>query len=166
MDPVIIIDNVFSENHLENFEKQVKDFNKQGEWFNWDKYGDTNTYCWILINRASTYYDISRLRGYEVWTHHNTKPAGDLDGGSHYDKDEYRWANNKVLSFPVCSLVFYLQAENVVNGELIVKDISIKPKRNRLVIFGPGNKHRVKDFQGNRFSVNINPWNRKLEEYN
>ena len=41
----------------------------------------------------------------------------------------------------------------------------ITPKQNRLVIFGPGRKHYVQDFTGDRFSVNINPWNRLLEEY-
>lgn len=166
MKPVIILDDVFSEGDLIELDSVGKNINKQGEWHKWDKYGNTiYTYYWLLVHKASSYYDIQKVKGIEVWTHDNSRPTADMNGGWHYDKDEYRWSSNKILSFPVCSLVFYLEAENLSGGNLLFRDISIKPKRNRLVIFGPGIQHRVEEYEGKRFSVNINVWNRKLEEY-
>ena len=43
--------------------------------------------------------------------------------------------------------------------------VEIKPKTNRLVLFEPGLKHRVEKFEGTRYSININPWRRRLEAY-
>ena len=163
---IAILDNVLSDKDFSGFKEAASIFNTvnpEGLWFEVGVYEDP--YIKILLEIANNYFDLTKVRGYEVWTHNNTKPTADMDGGCHYDKDEYRWATNKVLSFPVCSLVFYLKVDNVVNGNLIVKDISIAPRMNRLVIFGPGTKHRVEDFVGDRFSISINPWNRLLEEY-
>ena len=85
------------------------------------------TYYWLLAHKASSYYDIQQLKGMEMWTHLNTRPQGDMAGGWHYDKDEHRWATNKILSFPVCSLVYYTKVENLYGGRLLFRDVKITP---------------------------------------
>ena len=62
-------------------------------------------------------------------------------------------------------MVFYTKVKNLKGGELLIEDTIVVPKENRLVIFGPGLNHKVNEFQGERVSFNINPWNRKLDKY-
>jgi hypothetical protein len=167
MDPIIILDDVFhSEGDQHELHFIAEGIDHQGEWRNWNKYGDNmETYYWLLAHKASSYYDIQQLKGMEMWTHLNTRPQGDIAGGWHYDKDEHRWATNKILSFPVCSLVYYTKVDKLYGGRLLFRDVKITPKTNRLIIFGPGRQHRVETYTGTRCSLNINLWNRKLEEY-
>ena len=50
-----------------------------------------------------------------------------------------------------------------IGGQLEFNNgISVKPIKNRLVIFSPGLLHGVEEFTGKRVSVNINPWAKGL----
>jgi len=160
---IIIIDNFFEDQqYLEKFKETIDNFPTDGLWV--DVY-HKEMYTNHIVEKAGNYFNMKKIKGYEAWTHINSKPSADYEGGWHYDKDEYRYNLNNILSFPVCSCVFYLQVENLIGGRLIVEDIKITPRTNRLIIFGPRKKHYVEDFKGTRISININPWNRLLEEY-
>ena len=160
---IIIIDNFFEDNEsLEKFKDKLEDFPPEGRWYDMDR---PETYTGFIIRMASKYYNMDRVVGYEAWIHNNTRPIADYEGGWHFDKDEYRYNVNKVLRFPICSCVFYLEVQNLGGGKLVVEDVEIVPKTNRLVIFGPAKRHYVEEFTGLRHSININPWTRKLEEY-
>mgnify|MGYP003640622520 CR=1 FL=1 len=117
----------------------------------------------IIETYVSKYFNISKLVGFEMWTHNNTRPIGDINEGWHYDKDEYFYKINKVLRFPIFSAVLYLKIKNLVGGRLVFDDAKVTPKENRLVLFGPGLRHGVEGYSGERVSLNINGWNRKLE---
>tara|TARA_R100000084_G_C4616198_1_gene130655 strand:+ start:121 stop:618 length:498 start_codon:yes stop_codon:yes gene_type:complete len=164
MKPVIVLDNVLNKGEMHEYLFYSESVGSEGSWVDYSL--DIDSYSWKILDIAGNYYDLSKIKGFEIWTHNNSKPAADENGGWHYDKDEYRFGLNKILSFPVCSIIYYAKAHNLRNGKLLIEDnIMITPKQNRLVIFGPGKKHYVQDFTGDRFSVNINPWNRLLEEY-
>ena len=164
MNPTIILDNVLSKGEMLEYLFYSEVIGGEGSWVDWNL--DVDRCSWKLVEAAAQYYDLSKIKGFEIWTHNNSRPEGDKDGGWHYDKDEHRYALTQRLSFPVCSMVYYAKAKNLRDGRLLIEDdIMITPKENRLVIFGPGRKHYVQDFQGDRFSININPWNRLLEEY-
>ena len=42
--------------------------------------------------------------------------------------------------------------------------ISIPPVVNRLVLFSPGILHRINPFEGERYSVAVNIWNKEPSE--
>jgi hypothetical protein len=160
---IIIIDNFFEDTKsLDKFKNILEDIPPEGRWYSTDT---PEEYTGYILNKASEYYNMDKIIGYEVWVHKNTKPLADYEGGWHFDKDEHRYSVNKLLRFPICSCVFYLEIQNLQGGRLIVEDVEIIPKINRLVLFGPAKRHYVEDFIGERCSININPWNRKLEEY-
>ena len=69
------------------------------------------------------------------------------------------------LRFPICSLIFYVEVENLKGGQLKLEDDIITPKSNRLVIFDKGVQHSVETFEGIRRTYLINPWNRKPETF-
>lgn len=111
-----------------------------------------------IMDKANNYFDLSEMKYYEAWTHENTIP-----GGMHYDKDEPLFAEGK-LNFPLCSTVFYANvSDDIKGGKLLFEDgVTIEPKFNRLVIFSPGLRHGVEPFRGKRTSININPWEHKI----
>ena len=120
----------------------------------------------ILIDRASDYFSIDNIYGYETWTHKNTRPGSDHHNEWHYDKDEVRWERNHRLSVPMFTIVFYLKVDNLNGGKIKLENgIEIQPRENRMIIFEKRIKHRVEEFTGERHSIIINPWDRKLEGY-
>ena len=157
---LIIIDDLLERGSLKSFLEKVEFDKFESKWFFMDK---PETYTKHIINIGADHFPIAGIVGYETWTHKNTRPESDKFHEWHYDKDEYRWSLNQVLRFPLFSAVFYAQV-NCFGGQLLMeKGIQIEPKVNRLVLFEPGLKHRVRKFRGTRYSININPWSRKLE---
>ena len=114
-----------------------------------------------ILGKANEYFDLSKVKYYEAWTHENTIP-----GGMHYDKDEPLFAEGK-LNFPLCSTVFYANvSDDIKGGKLLFEDgVTIQPKFNRLVIFSPGLYHGVEPFRGKRTSININPWKYEIKNW-
>ena len=112
-----------------------------------------------IMDKANNYFDLSEMKYYEAWTHENTIP-----GGMHYDKDELLYIEGE-LKFPLCSTVFYANvSDDIKGGKLLFEDgVTIQPKFNRLVIFSPGLYHGVEPFRGKRTSININPWEHKID---
>ena len=70
-------------------------------------------FCLFLINITSKYYDLSKCGGYEFWIHNHTRPPK-----WHIDNDERRRIEDNIMIFPLCSIVYYLQVEDIINGEL------------------------------------------------
>ena len=74
-------------------------------------------------------------------------------------KDE-KLADEGILKFPLCSIVYYSCVKSLLGGRLYVEDDIITPKTNRMIIFAAGARHYVEDFSGHRVSMLINPWDR------
>jgi len=159
---IVILDEVLSPTPFLDFKDVINNFHGEAKWFYRDH---AETYSDTLLQIASDYFNFNDIVGYEVWTHNNTIPIGDNDDGWHKDRDELSYHIRKLFRFPICSMVFYTKVKNLKGGELLIEDTIVVPKENRLVIFGPGLNHKVNEFQGERVSFNINPWNRKLDKY-
>ena len=129
------------------------------ECINWFDLNQEHTYkkfCNSLLDIAKKYYDLSTAVGYELWTNGNKLAR-------HQDKDETLMMKTGQLSFPLCSLVYYLEVFDLEGGELILESgLVIKPKTNRLVIFPPAIFHRVNPYKGKRVSLLLNPWDHQL----
>ena len=126
----------------------------------WYSLHEDNVYrdiCHKLLNLCSEYYNLSSCVGYEFWTQNNSLP-----GGWHYDKDESLYNQTGELSFPICSIIFYLNIQDLNDGKLHLEDTIITPKNNRVIIFPPGVYHFVEDFTGGRTSILVNPWDKFL----
>ena len=157
---VIIIDDFFDAASFKEVKEKTNLDAFEEQWFSIDS-PEIHTY--MIVSVGADHFPIAGREGYEVWTHTNSRPASDENFDWHYDKDEYRYSLNQVLRFPLFSAVFYVEAE-CFGGQLRLESgVEIEPKQNRLVLFQAGLKHRVQKFKGRRISLNINPWNRKLE---
>ena len=106
-----------------------------------------------FVNTARNYFDLDKCVGYECWSQSNTP-----NSNWHYDKDERLAAEGK-LSFPLCSMIYYVHVD-AKGGQLHLEDDIITPKNNRLVIFSPGIFHGVDPYQGERVAFLVNPWDR------
>lgn len=106
---------------------------------------------------AASFYPTQDLWGYEIW-------QKDSSTDIHLDKDETLYERRGILSFPVCSVIFYYEvSDDIEGGELYSpNDWVVFPKQNRLVIFGPAIRHGVSDFTGIRKSVLVNFWEYRL----
>ena len=163
---ITVLDDCFGQGDLSLFLRHANRKHADGaKWTQWRSDNIAEIYINCIIDVASKYYDTSKIVGYETWMHNNTRPEGDEGDGWHYDRDELSYHVRKLFRFPILSAIFYLKVENLIGGRLLVEEEKITPKENRLVIFGPGRKHAVEEFSGDRVSITVNPWNRKLEQY-
>ena len=158
---IIIIDNFFEDQqYLEKFKETIDNFPTDGLWI--DVY-HKEMYTNHIVEKAGNYFNMKKIKGYEAWTHINSKPLADYEGGWHYDKDDILCVEEDEYNFPICSTVYYSEVSKLRGGELLLgNDLVIVPKPNRLVIFPPGKYHTVKPYEGNRISLNINPWSHSL----
>jgi hypothetical protein len=189
MSSPIIFDNVIQEDCFAlmqpDFLSIINDSTNE-DWFLLDTKHNFQDFCLALIKLAGEYYNLSSCGGYEFWIHHHTKPPE-----WHIDNDERRREEDNIMIFPLCSIVYYLQIEDLVNGELRIShndeiqlnstntlyeevranrldhkiDDIIIPKTNRAVMFSPGKFHTVNEFTGKRISMIINPWNISKYKY-
>ena len=126
---IAIIDNALSDDHFKEFKDTIDLFlalKAETLWFELGIYEDPHIRK--LLHLASKYIDLSKVVGYEAWTHNNTIPIGDNDDGWHKDRDELSYHVRKIFRFPVCSIVFYTEIKDLQGGELIVEDTIITPK--------------------------------------
>ena len=140
---------------------QLKQPNINEKWYSLDEQHPFENFCNSMIGIANQFINLDSCVGYEFWTQKNTRPSK-----WHQDKDEQLNGNKSILSFPLCSMVYYLIVENLEGGQLHVEDDIITPKTNRLVIFSPGKNHYVQPYTGTRISMLVNPWNRVLNKSN
>ena len=152
-----IIDDVLSEEEIEEFEEQIADLN------NIDKLVQYNQIKFVhpILKVASQYFDLTECSGYEIWQHNKTE--GFLPW--HHDRDEILYAKKKIASYPVCGIVYYLSIdEDLKGGQLLFENNErVIPKTNRMVLFNGKLLHSVEHYTGRRHSVNINPWNEKYQ---
>ena len=147
---MIVLDNVFS---------KKPEFTPSGvEFFAYNSVHLNSPICNELLEWASFYYSLDNCTEYEVW-HGSTTMDAAMD--EHIDKDEHHYVKSGQNIHPICSIVYYLEIENLEGGELVSPgNWSVVPKTNRAVIFGPGVAHKVNWFTGTRFAVLVNPWAR------
>jgi hypothetical protein len=160
MEKIIILDDLFPNHVVENMQSFYREFNSREKWYDISEKHDASDICLDLIEVASNFYAMDECIGYEFWTHNNTRPKD-----WHFDKDEKHFAETNEYKFPICSIVYYLEVNDLEGGKLTFSDILIQPKTNRIVIFPPGKFHYVQEFTGRRFSFSVNPWNYKLTHY-
>ena len=115
--------------------------------------------CKELLSWASFYYSLDNCTEYEVW--HGSSNT-DAAMAEHIDKDEKLYMELDEIAYPICSIAYYLEVEDLIGGELVSPgNWSVVPKTNRMVIFGPGVSHKVEPFTGTRLAVLVNPWARQ-----
>ena len=149
----IIIDNAFDGSLIENTLKKLGKNNNSEIWCDLNSKHEYEILCKSLLNECSKYYNLDLCLGYEFWTQNNSRPTD-----WHYDKDEQLWETTGNYKFPICSIVFYLKVNNLVGGLLHLGDTIITPKTNRMIIFPPAVFHYVEEFEGERISFLLNPW--------
>ena len=140
---------------------ELNEPNINEKWYSLDEQHPFENFCNSMIGIANQFINLDSCVGYEFWTQKNTRPSK-----WHQDKDEQLNGNKSILSFPLCSMVYYLIVENLEGGQLHVEDDIITPKTNRLVIFSPGKNHYVQPYTGTRISMLVNPWDRVLNKSN
>ena len=153
-----VIDNVLTEDELREFEEQVAGLNSIDKLVQYDHI----QFVHPLLKVASQYFDLTECDGYEIWQHN--KIEGSLPW--HHDRDEILYTRKKIVSHPICGIVYYPRIENLKGGELVFEnDERVSPMKNRMVLFDATLKHCVKEYTGRRHSVNINPWNKKYQPF-
>lgn len=111
------------------------------------------------LKKVSKYYDLSSMIGCEMWCHNNTRTDW------HYDKDEKLYEETQEIKTPLCSIVYYANVNNLIDGRFLTETVVVTPKINRLIIFSPNIYHTVEKYTGNRLSIAINPWDIKPKAY-
>ena len=150
----IIIDNVLDPDSVVRIKESIDESTKDPFFYAMNSNHLYDNFCLAMINVASEFYDLSSSVGYEFWTRLNRCAAG-----WHRDKDERLYDEQKIVSYPLCTIIYYPHVD-MKGGELLLGDDKILPKTNRMVIFAPGIPHNVEDFTGERISMMVNPWNR------
>ena len=179
---LIILDDVFPEKCFKEIQKhqlEPKENEDKERWFLLDTEHSSKNLAKSLIKIASKYYSLDFYTGYESWHHRNTRPPT-----WHIDNDERRRAEDGILSFPECSIIYYIYVNNLIGGQLYVShnnDLGggsndlyeeiradgrldnqvadvVTPKNNRMVIMPPGVFHTVSHFTGERAVIAVNPW--------
>ena len=154
-----IIDDVLSEEEIEEFEEQVIGLNNVDKIVQYDQI----KFVHPILKVVSQYFDLTKCSGYEIWQHNKTE--GFLPW--HHDRDEILYAKKKIASHPVCGIVYYLSIdEDLKGGQLLFENNErVIPKTNRMVLFNGKLLHSVEHYTGRRHSVNINPWNEKYQPF-
>jgi hypothetical protein len=169
---MIVIDNFIRDySLLERIGEDDTFFSKNGEFMWWDGWWNSPAdtlkkeliqYIWGENSPMDSY----EIGGFEYWTGQYGEGHKDAELKRHFDKDEYLWNTEKVLSQPMIGTVFYPFEEDIDGGFLEIEssengDVErIKPKWNRLVIFAAGRyPHRVTPVtRGTRSAIAINLW--------
>ena len=118
---IVILDDVFDEDSFPNIQSDLISKIKQyrtspvddENWCLLNTSHKFKQFCLKLINISADYFDISSFSGYEFWWHENTKPPA-----WHIDCDDRRRREDNCMSFPLCSIVYYIKVDNLVDGKL------------------------------------------------
>ena len=118
---------------------------------------ENSDFIYSLQLVADLHFPMEDVWGYEIWEKNNESSP------LHYDKDESLYERRDILSYPICSIIYYYEVKDLVGGELVSPgNWSVTPKHNRLVIFEPGVPHEVLAFTGTRKAVLVNFWRERL----
>ena len=180
---IIILDDVFPEKcfkEIQKYQLQPQENQAAERWFLPDTEHPSKNLAKSLITIAGKHVNLDSYSGYESWHHRNTRPPT-----WHIDNDERRRAEDGVMSFPLCSIVYYIYVNNLTGGQLYIShndDLGeggnklyeeirgdnrldnqvvdvVTPKNNRMVIMPPRVFHTVSHFTGERTAIAVNPWN-------
>jgi len=154
------IDKFFSEDEIKKIYKEKTFVPFTSKWYDLPI---SNFYHTRLFEEVKEFTDISSAIGFEQWTHDAS--FYDLPEW-HYDKDEKMYQDTGVLNFPICSIILYLKVKDLVGANLAIKNtIEITPETGKVVFLAPGVLHGVTKYEsGSRLSLNINLWNRHVNE--
>ena len=150
----VIIDNVLDSDSVSRLKESIDESTRDPFFYMMSDRHLYDNFSLSMIEIAKQFYDLSSSVGYEFWTRLNR-----CVGGWHCDKDERLYDEQKIVSYPLCTIIYYPHVD-MKGGELLLGDDKILPKTNRMVIFAPGIPHNVEDFTGERISMMVNPWNR------
>ena len=153
----VVIDNVLDAESVSKIKESIDESTRDPFFYTMNENHLYDNFCLAMINIASEFYDLSSSVGYEFWTRLN-RCVSDW----HCDKDEKLYDEQKIVSYPLCTIIYYPHVDNMRGGELLLGSDKILPKTNRLVIFAPGIPHNVESFTGDRISMMVNPWNRVM----
>ena len=87
---------------------ELNEPNINEKWYSLDEQHPFDNFCNSMIGVANQFINLDSCVGYEFWTQKNTRPSK-----WHQDKDEQLNGNKSILSFPLCSMVYYLIVENL-----------------------------------------------------
>ena len=150
----VVIDNVLDFDSVSRLKESIDESTRDPFFYMMSDRHLYDNFSLSMIEIAKQFYDLSSSVGYEFWTRLNR-----CVGGWHCDKDERLYDEQKIVSYPLCTIIYYPHV-SMKGGELLLGDDKILPKTNRMVIFAPGIPHNVEDFTGERISMMVNPWNR------
>ena len=153
----VVIDDVLDAESVSKIKESIDESTRDPFFYTMNDNHLYDNFCLAMINIASEFYDLSSSVGYEFWTRLN-RCVSDW----HCDKDEKLYDEQKIVSYPLCTIIYYPHVDNMRGGELLLGSDKILPKTNRLVIFAPGILHNVESFTGDRISMMVNPWNRVM----
>ena len=153
----VVIDDVLDAESVSKIKESIDESTRDPFFYTMNENHLYDNFCLAMINIASEFYDLSSSVGYEFWTRLN-RCVSDW----HCDKDEKLYDEQKIVSYPLCTIIYYPHVDNMRGGELLLGSDKILPKTNRLVIFAPGIPHNVESFTGDRISMMVNPWNRVM----
>ena len=153
----VVIDDVLDAESVSKIKESIDESTRNPFFYTMNDNHLYDNFCLAMINIASEFYDLSSSVGYEFWTRLN-RCVSDW----HCDKDEKLYDEQKIVSYPLCTIIYYPHVDNMRGGELLLGSDKILPKTNRLVIFAPGIPHNVESFTGDRISMMVNPWNRVM----
>ena len=153
----IILDDVLDELSVDKINGAINNSTEKTLWYNLNEDHTFANFCTSLIHLTNEFINISSCVGYEFWTRLNTCVEG-----WHRDRDEKLYERENVLSYPLCTILYYPHVKNLTGGQLLLEDDIIMPRTNRMIIFASGMSHNVRDFTGERTSMIINPWSKKL----
>ena len=161
---IIVLDNVLSENELNNFNEGTKtnisfDFNLINHLRKWNEI----KFCHPLLKITSKYFPLRWNYRYELWKHPSKEYVSGHDLEWHIDKDEELLQKESILEVPLFGLIYYPFISNLKGGQLHLEDETIiVPRSNRMVLFSTGTiQHMVHKYEGHRYAVLINIWNKK-----
>lgn len=152
MTKFIVLDNVFDEGTVFEFDSLVHDDKK----VIWHDKSEVTIYNKIL-EVSKDYFDLSNFAGYETWYNSNGTPDWHIDKEISISNN----APNHTAELPICSIIYYPKIEDLKGGEFLTRDMTIVPKSNRLIMFSSDIYHKVNSFTGTRKALPINPWNKK-----
>ena len=117
-----------------------------------------------------------KYSGIEWWSNSDNTALG-----WHVDKDEFTFKTESTVSLPLITIVYYPFVD-CKGGDLLVHNESIDPNNftcynsricenatrilpvsNRLLVFRAGFPHCVRPFQGQRRSLIVNPWEKRVK---
>ena len=156
LDYVVDLNSTFQSDSMKILD-ELDQPNINEKWYSLDEQHPFDNFCNSMIGVANQFINLDSCVGYEFWTQKNTRPSK-----WHQDKDEQLNGNKSILSFPLCSMVYYVKVKDLKGGKLHIEDDIITPKSNRMVIFSPNLNHCAEPFMCDRITLCVNPWSVKL----